>query len=352
MNIYVLDGLNGISDVIEVYESVIWNVQYFWKGDFQLKVPGSQKNINNLVPGVLMVLEQDVLSDGYRHVMKIENRDIDFDVERGWMLTLTGSGLKNIVGQRIIWDQTNLNGLVESGIRHVITQNIINPADTNRKINDFILGDVQGFDDVFDTQLLGENIADWLTTICQKYGIGWDVVIKNNKYVFTLTKGTDRTYDQDDVMPVIFSPEYDNLASSTYRYTGSEYANAALVGGEGEGVDKVIAHVGTSSGLGRFETYLDGSNVSSDGEIITPETYTLMLENYGNEQLVNKASQVNVSGTIISDGMYKLNEDYFLGDMVQILNNGISAKSRITEIIYSEDDNGARLVPTFSDWEG
>lgn len=352
MNIYTLDGLNGISDVIEVYESVIWNNQFFWKGDFQLVVPGTQKNIDTLIPGLLLVLEQDVLPDGYRNVMKIENRDIDFDIEQGWHLTLTGSGLKNIVGQRIIWEQTNLNGLVEAGIRHVLTQNIINPSDVNRKIDNFILGDVQGFTDTFDTQLLGENISDWLTTVCQNYGIGWDVIIKNGKYVFTLTKGTDRTYDQDDVIPVVFSPEFDNLASSSYRYNGSEFANAALVGGEGEGIEKITASVGTASGINRFEAFLDGSNVSSDGEIITPETYALMLENYGKEQLFNKASQTNVSGTIISNGMYSLNVDYFLGDMVQIINNGISAKSRITEIIYAEDDNGARLVPTFSDWEG
>jgi len=165
-------------------------------------------------------------------------------------------------------------------------------------------------------------------------------------------QGTDRTYDQDDVIPVVFSPEFDNLASSSYRYNGSEFANAALVGGEGEGIEKITASVGTASGINRFEAFLDGSNVSSDGEIITPETYALMLENYGKEQLFNKASQTNVSGTIISNGMYSLNVDYFLGDMVQIINNGISAKSRITEIIYAEDDNGARLVPTFSDWEG
>lgn len=47
-----------------------------------------------------------------------------------------------------------------------------------------------------------------------------------------------------------------------------------------------------------------------------------------------------------------MNEDYFLGDVVQVINEyGISAAPRIVEIIESEDENGKSTVPTFSTWE-
>ena len=294
------------------------------------------------------------MNNEYQNVMIIESRNLDFDIEQGWILTVRGSGLKKIVGRRIVWKQTTLNGSVEKGIRQVITENIINPSDTSRKINNFILDTLQGYTDTFDVQLLGDNIADWLESICQLYGIGWDVYIKNGKYVFSLKKGTDRTFNQNAVTPVIFSPEYDNLLSSTYSYEKADYRNAALVGGEGEGINQRTATIGTASGLNRYEAYIDGGSVSSNGEIITEETYYKMLHDYGKEELSNiSAFTEKFEGEVIANGMYTLNEDYFLGDLVQIVNeNDISAVSRIIEIIYSEDASGYNLIPTFGDWEG
>jgi hypothetical protein len=57
-------------------------------------------------------------------------------------------------------------------------------------------------------------------------------------------------------------------------------------------------------------------------------------------------------GSIDPNGLYLINRDYFLGDLVQIENEaGIKAAPRITEIIYSEDSGGVSVVPTFSNWE-
>lgn len=352
MDIYVLNGLIGVLDVIDTYESVIWNMQYFGRNDFQLIIAGTDKNIQLLSIGTLLVRDCDMDDGEYHNVMRVENRKLDFDAERGWILTITGKGLKNIISSRIVWTQTNLTGNVESGIRQVITDNIIAPTNSDRRIDDFILDDVQGFTEEFDVQLFGENICDWTESTCTTYGYGWDVYIKNGKYVFKLYKGTDRSYDQSDVKPVVFSPEFDNLLSSSYTIDTGDYKNVALVGGEGDGIDQRTASVGSASGLERFETYIDGGSISSNGEIITLETYLKMLEDYGKEQLSSVAFTEKFEGVIVPDGIYKLNEDYFLGDIVQIVNEkGISAKPRIIEIIYSDDVNGTNYVPTFSEWE-
>lgn len=352
MDIYILNGFN-IIDVVATYESVIWNMQFFGDSEFELVVPGTPNNINRFAPGYYLVRNEDMSAGEFQNVMVIEGRQLDYDIDKGWVLTLSGRGLKSIIGRRVIWQQTNLNGTVESGIRQVITDNIISPADSNRQIANFILDTEQGYTDTFDVQLLGENIAEWLESITPQYGIGWDVYIKNNQYVFTLKKGTDRTYEQNTVSPVVFSPEFDNLISSTYAYELQEYKNAALVGGEGEGTAQRFATVGTATGLNRYEGFVDGSSVSSNGEIITLDTYLNMLQDYGAEQLNGTAFVEKFEGQVIPNGLYNLNEDYFLGDLIQIENeNGISAVSRITEIIYSEDENGWALTPTFGDWEG
>lgn len=351
MDIYTLDGLNGVSSIIDTFESLIWNMQYFGPNDFELNIIGTPKNIQLLQPGTLLVRDVDVSNSAYKNVMVIENRKISFDAEKGWMLQVTGRGLKKILGQRVVWTQTNLTGTVEDGIRQVITKNVISPSDTKRAIPNFTLAASKGYTDTFEVQLFGENLAEWIESVCQQYGYGWDVYIDNGGYVFELYQGTDRTYDQSSVVPVVFSPEFDNLLSASYTYEGADYKNTALVGGEGEGTDQRTATVGIAAGLARYETYVDGSTVSSNGEIITLDTYISMLQNYGKEQLANAAFLEKYEGEIIPSGMYTLNEDYFLGDIVQISNGLIQTSSRIIEMIYSEDENGTSLVPTFSDWE-
>lgn len=353
MDIYVLDGLNGVADLISSYQSVIWNVQYFGQNDFQLVVNASTINVDILQPGAYLVRDIDMDNGEFHNVMVIQNYKLDFDTEKGWLLTLSGKGLKNdLLKRRIVWAQTNLNGLAEVGIRQVITENVISPTNTARTIDDFVLDQINNFEETIEQQLLGENIATWLEEICTKYGYGWDIYIKNNQYVFKLYKGTDRTYDQSAVPPVVFSPEYDNLLSSSYNYNLESYKNAALVGGEGEGTAQRTATIGTATGLNRYETYIDGGSVSSNGQIITLETYTKMLEEYGQTQLDQTAYTESFSGDIDSVGLYVLNRDYFLGDLVQIENEkGIKAAPRIIEIIYAEDENGSSVVPTFSQWE-
>ena len=354
MDLYLLDGLNGPIDIVDTFVSLVWNMQFFGLSEFQLAVPGTKHNIQRFAVNQYLVRDVDMSGGEYRNVMVIESSSLSFDVETGWVLTLSGHGLKSICGRRVIWQQTNLSGTVEEGIRRVLNDNIISPKIGARKINNFILGTKRGFPEKFDVQLLGENIADWLVEICPGYGIGWDVYIKNGKYVFELNKGTDRTYDQSQVVPVVFSPEFDNLISSIYTNSREAFRNAALVGGEGEGADQRTAMVGAATGLNQYEDYIDGSGVSSNGKIITLETYLKMLADFGKEQL--SGTQVNTEkfeGSVIPDGLYNLNEDYFLGDLFQIENeNKISAVTRITEIIYSEDENGWALTPTFGSWEG
>ena len=350
MVVYVMDGLSGIEDIVEKFESIIWNVQFFSASEFQMICPYSD-HLNTLLSiGKLLVRDVDVLSGEYRNVMRVERKKISFDIEKGWTLEVSGSGLKKIIGQRIIWDQLNyINANVETAIRDVITKNIISPSNSARAISNFILDTAIGFSDAFDAQVFSENVAEWIESICTTYSYGWDVYIKNNKYVFALIAGTDRSITSAE--PVIFSEDFENIASVTYEDEKSEYYNVGLVGGEGEGTSQVVQSVGSASGLNRFETYIDGSDVSSNGEIITLATYKSMLQTYGESQLTLSQFNQKFDGELIASGLYTFGKDYFIGDIVQILFKGINAKTRIIEMIYSEDSSGSSLLPTFSDWE-
>lgn len=330
--------------IIDTYESIIWNTQYFGQNEFELTVAGTAENIALLQVGNTLMRSVDVGSNGEQfNKMIIENRKITFDAERGWILTVGGRGIKKIVGQRVIWEQTNLSGNVEDGIRQVLTDNIINPDIPERAVSSFVLDTAAGLTDTFEVQLFGENIAEWLESVCQTYDYGWDIYSSRaGEYVFKLYKGSE--------VPIIFSPEYDNLISATYEEDFRNLKNTALVGGEGEGTSQRVTSVGTTGGLNRYETYVDGSSVSSNGEIITEETYLSMLQNFGSEQLAQTTFTHKFEGEILQN-LYKLGVDFKLGDVVRISNGLVSATSRIIEVIYSEDENGTSIVPTFSDWK-
>lgn len=352
MDIHILDSSFNLVDIIDDYNSMIWTTRYFSQGDFELHVPAIERNIQYLKRNYYLCRQEDVSEDEYRNVMIIQNVNIVTDVENGNMLTVTGKCLKSIVGRRIVWKQTNLSGYLESAIRQVLTENIINPEDSTRKIANFTMAPAVGITNTIDLQLTGNNIATWLEESCMKYGIGWDVYIKRGRFVFYLYLGADRSTNQRTLPHVVFSPEFDNLLTSDYKDEGEYYKNAALVAGEGEGTAQKFATVGSASGLDRYEEYIEASGMSTNDETITDAQYQKMLKEYGQSTLNLRSFSESFEGSVVPDGNYKLNQDYFLGDIVQVINEyGITASTRVVEIIDSEDESGRTVIPTFNTWE-
>jgi hypothetical protein len=138
-------------DIIDSYESAIWNVQYYGQSDFQLVLAGSRANLDALLLNRYLVRAEDMSAGGtYKNVMVITDLKMSFDVDKGWVLTVTGKGLKSIVGRRVVWNQENITGNAETGIRKIITDNIIAPAITDRAIQNFELDPAEGFTETID----------------------------------------------------------------------------------------------------------------------------------------------------------------------------------------------------------
>ena len=131
----------------------------------------------------------------------------------------------------------------------------------------------------------------------------------------------------------------------------NSYANVAIVAGEGEGLNRKKTTTGSTSatGLQRYEVFVDAKDISSNEGAITNADYIKMLAEKGSEKLAELQTVVTFDGEVDATRNYILNRDFYLGDMVQIINEyGITKKTRITEIIESEDENGASVIPTFA----
>lgn len=353
MNIHVLDQTFKDIYVIDSYISVIWTRRYYSYGDCELYLSAEKEILDVLQCGYYLVREQDIKSTGLYNVMIINSREIQTDAENGDNLTVKGWCLKSILKRRVIIDQTVLQGTIQACLHSLIDQNIINPTNASRQISNFTLGTDTFTDDTkVKMQITGKNLAEAFEEICLSYGIGYDVYLYNGNFVFYLYKGLDRSYAQNVNAHVVVSEAFDNLLSSDYEQNNTEFANVAIVAGEGEGNARKKVTVGTASGLERYEMWVDARNASSnDGEIAEAQ-YLAMLATDGQDALSEAKATIVLSGEIINGVSFIINKDYFLGDVIQFENNyGISAATRVIEVIESDDDTGENIIPTFSDME-
>lgn len=358
MDVLVLDKNFKRVGICDDYKSIIWTTRYFKPGDFELYLPATDKNIVLLKEDCYVVRDRDITYDAnnitYKNVMIIEKIQVTTDVENGNYLIVTGRCLKSILTRRIVWQQTTLTGKVEVALQRIINENAISPSNSSRKITKLQLGTTKGFTETLEKQVTGDDIASLMEEVCTAYGFGWDIYIKNGYFVFELYKGVDRSYNQSENPFVIFSPDFDNLLTTNYQFDKTNYKNVALVAGEGEGLSRKTVTVGTASDLDRYEIYVDSRNSSSNDGSITESKYNQILTEEGHETLNSDECSIteNVEGEIETLSNYQLNKDYFLGDIVEVINEyGIETTPRIVEIIESEDENGSNTIPTFSTWE-
>lgn len=357
MDVWVLDKNLKRVGICDDYKSIIWTTRYFKSGDFELYLPATDKNIVLLKEDHYVVREKDIIYDGnitYKNVMVIEKIQVTTDIENGNYLIVTGRCLKSIVARRIVWQQTTLYGKVEIALRQILTENAINPTNSLRKITKLKLGEIKGFTETLEKQVTGDNVATFIEEVCTAYGLGWDIYIKDNYFIFELYKGIDRSYNQSKNPFVVFSPDFDNLLTTDYQFDKTNYKNVALVAGEGEGLDRKTVTVGNTSDLDRYEVYVDSRNSSSNDGSITDTEYNHILTEEGHEALESDEYSIteNIEGEIETSSNYQINKDYFLGDIVEVINEyGIETTPRIVEIIESEDENGSSTIPTFSTWE-
>lgn len=340
MDIYVM---NKSFEKIAVIEdaSVIWVSRYYDVGDFEIYVGATKEYINILQSGnYVSRLDDDKIGI-------IEDIKITYDSEGTEYLTATGRFAESILERRIVWQQTQLAGTAENGLRNLINNNIINPTISARKIPIIELGSVKGYTDRLDAQYTGDNILEVNKKVSIATQTGFKFDFTGSKFKYELYKGIDRSYNQEQNSYVVFSDKYDNLLQSEYELNTSKLKNVALVAGEGEGTARKTLAIGNGTGLDRYEIFVDARNLSTNNEEITESEYNNALKEKGLENIVTITQAF--TGEVDLEQNYKYKKDFFLGDIVTIENSkwGIFINSRIIEITESEDESGYKITPTF-----
>ena len=345
--------------MLSSYISCIWKVSFSDFGDFELVVPFSDDNYNLLREGRIIYRAEDVYDDNgtskVRNAMFIESIETTYNPDMGWIMTVRGRDVKSLLCRRIVWDLRNFEDELFGGvIYYLVDENFTNPEIENRTISGINLPQIIIGGPFITAQLHGENIGEWIVEQAKANKFGWRMDISGidegngPSYHISFPEGEDRTNS------IIFSPEYGNLLSATFTTSLETFKNVALVGGEGSGSAQIqtAVSVGNKVGLNRYEIWVQGQSRSTDSGTIPLATYKKMLQQFGMSELIKYTDTMTFDCELDVEGVFKINEDYFLGDRVSVsLSPSLTGVAVLSDILYSHDATGMVTRGTFIDWE-
>lgn len=369
------DSNKPVIGIIDMAKSIIWHRVYYGVGDFEIYIPATPENVAMLQVGNYVTRQND------EEVGVIEGVTIDFTVQDGYMITAVGRFAKSILDRRIIYKlngtvntPTILRGKVEVAVRQAVIDNAISCSfDSRRNIPDLGLAALKNLtptivgedgETAAEKQVSYQNLMEYTDQVLQEYGLSANVILNNSnrKLLYSVFQGTDRsTNNEDGNEPVVFSVDFDNLNSSSYLYNEQNLKNAALIGGEGEGLERFYSLLTASeSGLQLREMFVDASTINRKYEVegqeepveYTVPEYRALLNQEAQREMKETIVQESFNGGVnVTYGLKLYGRDYFLGDIVTVQDNNISKyiNTRITEVTEVQDDNGYSVDVVFGD---
>lgn len=396
MQVYILNPQYEKVGMIDEAESVLWNKKYNDAGYCEIYVPCSAEMFSLLASGNYVYRYDDDM------FCKIETPEIETDVENGDYIISTANDIaKVILSGRIVRWNVVYSGTVLGFVEKLLNDNVINPAQSQRKIANFSLYQMTAeeraqFTERIDVSAFTDDLYALIQTTCKTFNYGFRVFynMETKRLVFRLFKGKNKA-SADGGEYVEFSPTFSNILSSHYKEDESNFKNVAYVGYKGadDAVYLLSVHDGMDDGLpeptgeSRKEVYVDATGTSKDitldelellfgsvtktgdtyynsagiavatsdksGEeekiTVTEYTYLLLIRSAGNNKLAEHRRAQEFEGAVDTIDTYQYKTDYDIGDIVKVKNEyGIEADARIVEIMESDDsEDGYSVEPVF-----
>lgn len=345
---------------VSQYSSLQLTRSWHGIGSLELRINRYLRGANELTRGRI-IFPHNQLHKAYL----IRHREIELNEEgkqsENWLIQALP--IKSWLGQRITYppahtSSDNKQGDAETVMQHYVANNVVSPVDPKRVMPDVVLADNLQRGPSVSWQSRYKNLAEELTEIGQYSGLGWNVVpdIDRKKYVFTALEGRDLTVNQSVLPPAIFSPEFGTLGQLQYTESELNYRNHAVVGGQGEGVDRRIVEVGDSAGFDRYELFVDARDIDeatqSENADPTPRPegdIVADLVNRGRQKLKEHDQELYMEGQVLTKSRLVYERDYDLGDLVTLQNRewGVTMDARITEVKEIYEPGGFQLEVTF-----
>ena len=125
--------------VCDSFSSLLWDVQYYGCGSFEIYIAATPQNIATFQPGRIVGRDDDKQHYGIIETIKLET-----DAENGDYLTVTGRFLMSLLSRRIIYPTLSFTSLTSCAeiIRQTVYFNAMKSG--NRQIPSLRQGTVTG----------------------------------------------------------------------------------------------------------------------------------------------------------------------------------------------------------------
>ena len=292
--------------VVDAYISCIWTKRFCAYNDFQVQLPATKQNMENIQMYDLVYRSTDRLeytptsqSDyGFpplKTVMMIEKIEIE-DNDDKHIMTISGRGFEAWFARLITWNKATLQGKLKSVINTLLMQNSIINAETQLEAGNYwwyvnqmcqASGDYTDYiprqcrnyyvevcyddtdplayndDIVCDT--VSDYLGDTLTQILKPLGYDWYFYFKPAKVIHSggpegdwtefgwdvelhIRKPNRRADVSSGTYSILFSKDNGMLLSSKYTQDSTQSFNCGLILGEGTGADQIrVAYPQASS---------------------------------------------------------------------------------------------------------
>ena len=331
MELYIYNSNRELAGIVESFEYLRWTRRYSQCGSFELKAIATQENTALLKEGNIIWKNDDEEAGIIEH--------LELSQTEQEIITASGRFATSFLARRIVWQTEKLSGDISICVEQLINNNLINPSDAARKISgiSFLSPNLNV---PISTQVSYRNLMDVITELCEVSDVGIKTVFTPSNGILTvmLYMGLESQ--------AVFSKEYENLTEQIYTISASDYANTALVGGEGEGADRTFVAITSGSGEARHEIFIDAKDLRKD-DFGVDYIDTLIFR--GQSKLNEQAIRYSFDTSINPHGNLSYKTDYDLGQTVKVISKawGVSMTTRITEIVETYDANGQSVSVVF-----
>ena len=353
MELYLHSRQRLSTTLLETYHSFCW-IERENEGSFELVVPYNKyKDV--------IFLDDTITHSESKRIMVVEELEIRRNATTDNLIVKGRSAEESFLSRRIVWEQTTVTGDVYSCVYKLLRENIISPTNLTRKLPGFNL-DLEETRDpdleqrYLSAQFTGDSLYEAVVALTSIVGanfvIFWDDTTK--MYRYKISVGSDRSIlDDPKNKPIILSERLEDGFDFSYLSTTKEYKNVGLVAGEGEGLDRKTAVVGSDAyeGWNRYELFVDARDIQSqdaDGNVIPPEEYKLFLIDRGDTKLA-ECSDTTVCELSVSETQQLVyGEDYNLGDTVLVeAITGFIFAAKLVEFTFVVSESGIQRYPSF-----
>lgn len=331
MELYIYNSNRELAGIVESFEYLRWTRRYSQCGSFELKAIATQENTALLKEGNIIWKNDDEEAGIIEH--------LELSQTEQEIITASGRFATSFLARRIVWQTEKLSGDISICVEQLINNNLINPSDAARKISgiSFLSPNLNV---PISTQVSYRNLMDVITELCEVSEVGIKTVFTPSTGILTvmLYMGLESQ--------AVFSKEYENLTEQIYTISAADYANTALVGGEGEGADRTFVAIASGSGEERHEIFIDAKDLRKD-DFGADYIDTLIFR--GQSKLNEQAIRYSFDTSVNPHGNLSYKTDYDLGQTVKVISKawGVSMTTRITEIVETYDANGQSVSVVF-----